>query len=99
MNSMLYVRLKTLINNVPVRNECHSEPLGTACTETLHSVVLSSPGLGAPTLVSVEALTSRIIKLDWQVSDHHVTCYLAASDLLRIFSSPLHTSQLSVSRP
>ena len=50
---------------------------------SLYSVALSSPGLEAPTL-TVEALTSRIIGLNWQVSDRcvtsHVTCCLATSD-------------------
>ena len=51
--------------------------------QSLYSVVLSSPGLGAPTL-GVVALTSRIIRLDWQVSDRHVTSSLATSRLLRV---------------
>ena len=57
--------------------------------QSLYSVVLSSPGLGAPTL-TVQALTSRIIGLDWQVSDCHVTCSLATSRLLHVVSSQIH---------
>ena len=71
---------------------------------SLYSVVVCSSGLGAPTLATVEALTSRIIRLNWQVSDRHVTshvtshvtCCLATSDRhvatsgpLRVFSSPI----------
>ena len=52
--------------------------------QSLYSVVLSSPGLGAPTLATVEAHTSRIIGLNWQVSDRrvtsHMTCCLATID-------------------
>ena len=52
--------------------------------QSLYSVVLTSPGLGAPTQVTVVALTSRTIGLNWQVSDCHVTCSLATSRLLHV---------------
>ena len=48
--------------------------------QSLYCVVVSSPGLGSPTLVTVEPLASRIIGLIWQVSDRCVTCCLATSD-------------------
>ena len=58
--------------------------MGTACAETMETICNHSPGLEAPTLITMEALTSRIIGLIWQVSDRHVTshvtCHLTTSD-------------------
>ena len=56
-----------------------------ACALPLCSVALSPPVLGAPTLESVTALNSRSIRVQWQVSDGHVTghvtCSVATSSL------------------
>ena len=58
--------------------------MGTACAETMETICNHSPGLEAPTLITMEALTSRIIGLNWQVSDRrvtsHVTSHLTTSD-------------------
>ena len=67
----------------------------------MHSVVLSSPGLEAPTVITMEVLTSRIIRLDWQVSDHyvicHVTCSLATNDC-HVATSDRHVATSSLLR-
>ena len=59
---------------------------------SLYSVVVCSSGLEAPTLVTVEALTSRIIRLNWQVSDRHVTSHVTSHVTCHLATSGRHVA-------